>query len=130
MNKRNTLLYRNISLILFSKGGPSFVVIWEIDGETYTQRGDFFLSHTFFREPGGANNCIPLRAEMPMIGCMSLTRLPILCLCLNLTTWSSRSLLPVTHLLNPTALIPLCNIARYLDMWNVHRMFITYIHRT
>ena len=42
MNKRNTLVYKkNISLILFSKG-PQFVVSWEIDGETYTQRKDFF----------------------------------------------------------------------------------------
>ncbi len=43
-----------------------------------------FLSHIFFREPGGANACIPLQAvssetsEMPLIGCLSLGRLLIL----------------------------------------------------
>ena len=48
MNVQNTLLYKNISLIFFLEKGPQFVTSWEIDGETYTQRGDFFLSHTFF----------------------------------------------------------------------------------
>ena len=47
-----TFLYKNISLILFLKGAHSLLLVWEIDGETYTQTGDFFLSHTFFREPG------------------------------------------------------------------------------
>ena len=40
---------KNISLILFSKRAHSLLLVWEIDGETYTQRGDFFLSHIFFR---------------------------------------------------------------------------------
>ena len=80
--KNETLLYKNISLILFSKGPHCLLLVWEIDGETYTQRGDFFLSHIFFREPGGANACIPLQAvssEMPLLGCVSLARLSILC---------------------------------------------------
>ena len=78
------LFIKNISLILLSKGAPLFVVIWEIDRETYTQRGDFFLSHIFFREPGDANACTPLQAvsserfETPLICCVSLARLPIL----------------------------------------------------
>ena len=88
----------------------SLSLVLEIDGETYTQRGGFFLSHTFFREPRGANACNPLQAvssetsQSSLIGCLSLARLPILCLCPNLTAWLSRGLLPVTHLLDLTAL--------------------------
>ena len=52
-----TLLYKNVSLILFSKGAHSLMLVLEIGGETYTQRGDFLLSHTVFWEPGGANAC-------------------------------------------------------------------------
>ena len=40
--KRTSFFFLNISLILFSKKGPQFVVSWEIDWETYTQREDFF----------------------------------------------------------------------------------------
>ena len=43
MKKRNTLLYKYISLILFLEKGPQLVVVWEIDRETYTQREDFFF---------------------------------------------------------------------------------------
>ena len=60
--QRGTLIYKNISLILFSKGAHCLLLVWEIDGETYTQKGDFFLSHIFFREPGGVNTCTPLQA--------------------------------------------------------------------
>ena len=41
MNERNTLVYKNISHFIFEKG-PQFVISWEIDEETYTQREDFF----------------------------------------------------------------------------------------
>ena len=92
---RNTYI-KNISLILFSKGAHSLLSVWKIDGETYTQRGDFFLSHIFFREPWGTNACTPSQAvssemsETPLIGCLSLARLPILSLdWLNLTAWFS-----------------------------------------
>ena len=54
---QGTYIYKNISLILFSKGAHRLLLVWEIDGETYTQRRDFFLSHIFFREPGSANAC-------------------------------------------------------------------------
>ena len=57
-----TLLYKNTSLILFPKRAQSLLLVWEIDGKTYTQRGDFFLSHIFSREPRGANACTPLQA--------------------------------------------------------------------
>ena len=76
MNKRNTLLYKNISLILFLKRGPLFVVSWEKDGETYTLREDFFP----YLLPG-ARECqrlLPLASlsETPLIGCVSHARLP------------------------------------------------------
>ena len=51
MNERNTSLEKYLSHFILEKG-PRSVVSWEIDGETYTQRGYFFLSHIFFREPG------------------------------------------------------------------------------
>ena len=71
-----TLLYKNISL--------SLLLVWEIDGETYTQRGDFFLFHIFSREPVVptlAASCKPHRQRRPnpLIGFVSLARLPILC---------------------------------------------------
>ena len=79
-----TRIYKNISLILFSKEAQSLLLVWEIDGEIKTQRGDFFLSHIFFWEPGGVNACTPLQAmfsetsETPLIGYLSLARLLIL----------------------------------------------------
>ena len=59
---KHTSLWKYISLVLFSKGAHSLLQVWKIDGETYTQRGDFFLAHIFFLEPGGANVCTPLQA--------------------------------------------------------------------
>ena len=66
------------------KGAQCLLLVWEIDEETYTQRGDSFLFHIFFRDPGGTNACTPckpfrLRRPNPLLGCMSLARLPILC---------------------------------------------------
>ena len=99
-------IYINISFILFSKGNHSLLLVWEIDGETYTQSRDFFLPHIFFLEPGGANTWTPLQAVssetsvMHRIGFLSLAQFSILWLCLNLTAWLSRGLLRVTHLLD------------------------------
>ena len=53
--------YKNISLILFSKG-PTVIVGYEIHGKTYL-RGRTSSSHIFFQEPGGANACTPLQAR-------------------------------------------------------------------
>ena len=64
MKERNTLHYKNISLILFSKRVHSLLLDWEIHGETYTQRGDFYLSYTFFREPGGCQRLHPLASRI------------------------------------------------------------------
>ena len=83
--QRGTSIYKDISLILFSKGAHSLLLIWEIDGETYNQRENFFLSYNFFRRPGGANACTLLQtvssetSETPLIGCLYLARLSILC---------------------------------------------------
>ena len=71
-NERTKHFFIKIYLSFYSQKSPQFVVCWEIDGETYTRRGDFF------RGPGGANACTPLQAETPLIGCVSLARLPIL----------------------------------------------------
>ena len=89
--------------------GPLFVACWEIDGETYTQREDFFFPYLL---PGarGCQRLHPLASstETPLSGCVSLARLRFSALCLNMTAWfSSRGLLPVTHLLYPNALIVL-----------------------
>ena len=53
-----------IYLSFYSQKGPWFVISWEIDGETYTQRGDFFLSHIFFQESMGANACSPTESRI------------------------------------------------------------------
>ena len=64
---RNSVNERNTSFLNPSfysrKEAHSLLLVWVIDGETYTQSGDFFLSHIFFREPGGANACIPLQVR-------------------------------------------------------------------
>ena len=108
-NETHFFIKKYISHFILEKG-PQFVVSWEIDGETYTQREDFFT----YLLPGarGCQRLHPLQARQrrpnPLIGCVSLTRLRFSALCPNLTAWfSSRDLPPVTHLLNPTALIAL-----------------------
>ena len=139
-----TRIYKNISLILFSKGAHSLLLVWEIDGETYTQRGDFFLSHIFFREPGGANVCTPLRAlssvtsKTPLISCLSLAWLSIL--------WTlsksdrvvliSCGLLPVTHLLDrpapthchPPVYLSQCdNLSKYTGSLGMNQKSMSYV---
>ena len=97
-----------ISLILFSKRPHYLVVNWEIDGETYTQRGDFFP----YLLPG-ARVRQRLHPSCKLVWDASdRLRIPrstaILCLWLNMTAWfSSRGLLPVIHLLYTIALIEL-----------------------
>ena len=54
-----THIYINTSFILFSKGAHSLLLVWEIDGKTYTQRGDFFLPRIFFLGSRGAKACTP-----------------------------------------------------------------------
>ena len=99
--------------------GPLFIVSWEIDRETYTQRKDFFFPYP----PPGARRyqCLhPLArsSETPLIGYMSHVQLQFSALCLNLTAWFSlRDLLPVTHLLYPTVQIMLPCLL--ITMWRL-----------
>ena len=126
MNK--TLLYKNISLILFSKRAHS-LLLDEIDGEIYTQRGHIFLSHIFFREPECANACTSLRAmssersETALIGCVSLARLPILCTLSKsdrvVITWSPSGYTPVGSDC-PEALSPPCLLITTWPLVKVH----------
>ena len=104
MHERNTLVYKNISHFILERG-PQFVVSWEIDGEIYTQRGDFFP----YLLPG-ARGCQRLHPLASRVVREASDRLRIpgstpdsLHLCLNLTAWLSRGLLSVTHLFDQTA---------------------------
>ena len=99
MNELNTFPYKNISHILFSKGAHGLLLVWEIDRGPKSFSGSQGV-------PTLASPCKPYRQRRPnpLIGCVSLARLQILCLCQNLTAWSSRGLLPVTHLLDLTVL--------------------------
>ena len=73
-----TLLYKNISLILFSKKAH-----WDRWRNIYSEEGLLLVPYLL---PGawGANTCTPLyrivRDDLtPLIGCISLAQLPILC---------------------------------------------------
>ena len=108
MNER-TLLYKNIYISHFILERVDASVVCERwVSETYTQTADFFP----YLLPG-ARECQRLHplassSETPLVGCVSHARLRFSALCLNLTAWfSSRVLLPVTHLFNLSALIVL-----------------------
>ena len=47
-----------------------------------------------------------------------------------LVAYTERAVHLTSRFEEASQLFRLCNIARYPDMWNVHGMFITYIHRT
>ena len=115
----NTLLYKNISLRLYSQKGWCFCGVWEMGGETYTRREDFFFPYLL---PGvrGCQRFHPHASSSgrPLVSCVSHARLRFSAVCPNLTTWfSSRGLLPVTHLLYPSALIVLCCLL--ITMWQL-----------
>ena len=78
MYKRNTLLYKNISLTLYSRKDWCFCGVWEMGGETYTQREDFFFFPYLLQGARGCQHLHPLSSssETPLIGCVSLSRLP------------------------------------------------------
>ena len=86
--------------------------------KTYTQRDDFFFPYLL----PGARRCQRLHplaslSETPPIGWVSLAQLWFSALYLNLTAWfSSRGLLPVTHLLYPNALM-CCNPCLLITAW-------------
>ena len=104
--RTNTLLHKNISLTLYSRKGWFFCSVWEMGGETYTQREDLFFPCLL----PWARDCQRLHSlesssETPLIDCVFLARLRFSALGLNLTAWfSSRGLLLVTHMLYPSAL--------------------------
>ena len=121
MNERTHFFIENISLTLYSRKGWCFCDMWEMGGETYTQREDFFFPYLL---PGvrGRQRLHPLASssETPLIGCVSLARLRFSTLCLNLTAWfSSRGFLPVTQLLYLTVLIVLSSSCLLIKMWQL-----------
>ena len=87
MNGRTHFFIKNISLILYSQKGWSFSGVWEMGGETYTKREDFFFFPYLL--PGAKGwQCLHSLAsllETPPIGCVSLTRQRFFALCPNLT---------------------------------------------
>ena len=58
----STLLYKNISLTLYSRKGWCFCGVWEMSGETYTKRDDLFFPYLL---PGasGCERLHPLQAR-------------------------------------------------------------------
>ena len=109
MNER-THFFIKIYLSHFILERVDVSVVCERWVERHILRERTSSSHILFQEPGGANACTPLQARQRrlLFGCVSFARLPFSALCLNLTAWfSSRDLLPVTHLLYPSALIAL-----------------------
>ena len=112
MNERNTLHYKNISHFILERG-PQFVVglrnRWR---DIYSERGLLPISSSGSQGvPTLAPPCKLIRDASDRLRVPRLTT--ILCLRLHLTTWfSSRDLLPVTHLLHPSALM-CCHISVY-----------------
>ena len=54
MNERTHFFYKTyISLTLYSRKAWCFCDVWEMGGETYTQRGDFFFPYLLL----GASGC-------------------------------------------------------------------------
>ena len=107
MNERSHFFIK-IYLSNFIHERVDVSVVWEMGGETYTQREDFFFPYLLPR----ARGCQRLHpfassSETPLIGCVSLARLRFSALCTNLTAWfSSRGLL-VTLLFDLSAQIVL-----------------------
>ena len=109
MNERTHFFIKNITLTLYSRKGWCFCGVWEMHGETYTPREDFFSPYIL----PGARGCQRLHflassSDTPLLDCVFFARLRFFALCLNRTAWfSSRDLPPVTHLLYPSTLIAL-----------------------
>ena len=99
MNERNTFLYKNISLTLYSQEGWCFCSVWEMGGETYTQREDFFFPYLF---PGarGCQRLHPLASRDTSDRLCVLRSIAILCTQsksdrMVLIMWSPSSYIPV-----------------------------------
>ena len=95
-----------ISHTLFSKG---LILLWSVRNgwrDIYS-KGGLLLPISSSWSQGVPTLAAPCKlVRDPLIGLMSNARIRFSALCLNLTAWfSSRGLLPVTLLLNPSALI-------------------------
>ena len=105
------LLYKNISLILYSKRGPLFIVSlrdrWR---DIYSERGLLIVPYLLLGARGCqclhplANRIVRDDLILCLAECSSLDSW-FSVLCLNLTACLSRGLLLVTHLLYLTALM-------------------------
>ena len=122
MNER-THFFIKTYLTLYSRKGWWFCGVWEIRGETYTQREDFFFPYLL---PGvRGRQCLHSLASSSETTSVRL-RVPrstaILCHCPNLTAWfSSRGLIPVTHLIDLSTLIVLsCLLITTRQLVKVH----------
>ena len=104
-----THFFIKINFSFYSRKGPTVVVSLDINGETYTQGEDFFFPYFLPGSRGERTLAPPCKlVRDDLIGCVSHAWLWFSALCLNLTAWfSSRGLLPITHLLYPSALIVL-----------------------
>ena len=97
MKNEEHVYIKYISHFIFERG-PQFVVSLrerERDGETYTQRGDFFLCHIFFREPTLAPSCKPYRQRRPRRLCSTPDSLPLSKSDRGVITWSPSGYTPV-----------------------------------
>ena len=95
-----TLLYKNISLVLFSKRAHCLLLVWEIDGETYL-RERTSSSHIFFQEPGVSMLAPPCKLVRDAFDQLCVPRSTvILCTlsksdCVVLIMWSPSGYIPV-----------------------------------
>ena len=99
-----TRIYKNISLILFSKGAHSLLLVWEIDGEIYTQRGTSYCPISYSGSQGVPTLAPPgrpyrQRQHNPLIGCVFPGSTLILCTLSKsdrvVITWSPSGYTPV-----------------------------------
>ena len=109
MNERTHFFIKNISLTLYSRKGSCFCCVWEMGGETYIEREDFFLTY-LLPEARGYQRLHPFESlsETPLLSCVSLARLRFSA---SVYIWP-RAPLPVTHLFELSALtrrhLPVC----------------------
>ena len=121
MNERTHFFIKiYISPTLFSKG---LMFLWCVrDGwrDIYSERGLLLPISSSMSQGCQCLHPLASSSETPPIGYVSLTRLRFSALCLNLTAWfSSRCLLPVSHLLYPTALIVLSSSSLLIKIWQL-----------
>ena len=108
MNERNTFLIKYISRFILGKWPTVCCYLRERWRDIYLDRGLLLPISSSWSRRGQRLHPLASSSETPLVDCVSLPRLQFYALCLNLTGWfSSRDLLPVTHLLDLGALIVL-----------------------